>query len=64
MVRDDAAKVIFYILSISIVAGLLVLLGHYLIVGEAYSPEFCFESNLEAGFYPNIPPRHRLDEGY
>lgn len=62
--KDDAAKLIVYILGIAITVGLLVMLGHYLIVGEAYSAEFCFESNKEAGFYPYVPPRHELDEGF
>jgi len=62
--RDDAAKLIIYVLGAAIGIGLLVMLGHYLIVGEAYSLEFCFESNKEAGFYPFVSPRHELEEIY
>jgi hypothetical protein len=63
-VKDDAAKIIIYILGVAIAVGLLVMLGHYLIVGEAYTPEYCFESNKEAGFYPYVSPRRELNEGY
>lgn len=54
--KDDAAKIIMYILGISFLVGGLVLGGHYLITGEFYSIELCRESNAESGFYPYNPP--------
>jgi hypothetical protein len=60
--KDDAAKIIVYILAISIGIGLLVLGGHFLITGQPYTPEYCLESNKEAGFYPYNPPSRDLGE--
>jgi hypothetical protein len=62
--KDDAAKIVIYILAISFGLGLLVLGGHYLVTGHAYTPEFCLESNKEAGFYPYNPPSRNLDEAF
>lgn len=60
--KDDAAKLLIYILGASFLIGVLVLGGHYLVTGEAYSAEFCLRSNVEAGFYPYNPPT-AVEEG-
>ncbi|MBL4888662.1 MAG: hypothetical protein JKX97_01415 [Candidatus Lindowbacteria bacterium] len=60
--KDDAANVIIYIFLAAIGMGLLVLGGHYLFTGEKYLPEYCFETNQRAGFYPYNPPKESPDE--
>ncbi len=60
--RDDAAKILAWIIGISFGIGLLVMGGYFLVTGEAYTPEAALESNKEAGFYPYVPPRKDLGE--
>lgn len=62
--RDDAANILVYIALGSVLLGLLVLGGFYLVEGEAYNFEMCLETNKEAGFYPYNPPRHSVDENF
>lgn len=60
--RDDAAKILTWIIGISFATGLVVMGGYYLVTGEAYTAESALESNKEAGFYPYVPPEKELDE--
>lgn len=55
--RDDAAKAIIWILGASFLIGGLVLGGHYLFTGQAYTSDYCLEDNMESGFYPYNPPK-------
>lgn len=62
--KDDAAKILAYILGISFAVGLLVMGGYYLFTGQPYSAPTAFASNKEAGFYPYVPPRKNLSETF
>lgn len=62
--KDDAAKILIYIMGVAFAAGLLVLGGFRAATGEWYTPESCLESNKAAGFYPAIPPRKDAKEPF